>query len=172
VSHPLIFRAGIEPGTVLPFGTGLSSLSYLRSFPFVAGLADGNEESLAIVRAVARLGASLGVATTSEGVETQLQLEIARREGFTEAQGFWIGKPKSGAAIAEAGDILRTRKTKRRPEAAEPEPTKSVAIAVERAAEPTIEAVDGAPKRSSARAGPARLRRQAQWGALIAQSKS
>jgi hypothetical protein len=28
----------------------------------------------------------------------------------------------------------------------EPEPTKSVEIAVERAAEPTIEAVDGAPK--------------------------
>jgi EAL domain-containing protein (putative c-di-GMP-specific phosphodiesterase class I) len=135
------------------FGTGFSSLSYLRSFPFdkikidqcfIAGLADGNEESLAIVRAVARLGASLGVATTAEGVETQAQLEIARREGFTEAQGFWIGRPKSGAAIAEAGDLLRTRKTKRRPAVAEPEPTKSVEIAVE----PTIEAVGGTPKRS------------------------
>ena len=116
------------------FGTGFSSLSYLRSFPFdkikidqsfIAGLADGNEESLAIVRAVARLGASLGVVTTAEGVETQLQLEIARREGFTEAQGFWVGRPKSGAAIAEAGDLLRTRKTKRRPAAPEPEPKKT-----------------------------------------------
>src|ERR1700676_4739486 len=64
------------------FGTGFSSLSYLRSFPFdkikinqcfTAGLAAGNEESRAIVRAVARLGGSLGVATTAEGVETQLQ---------------------------------------------------------------------------------------------------
>src|SRR5262249_21168166 len=51
------------------FGTGFSSLSYLRSFPFdkikldqsfIAGLADGNGESLAIVRAVAGLGAGLG----------------------------------------------------------------------------------------------------------------
>jgi EAL domain-containing protein (putative c-di-GMP-specific phosphodiesterase class I) len=69
------------------FGTGFASLSYLSSFPFdkikidqsfIAGLADGNEESLAIVRAVARLGASLGVATTAEGVETQLQSRAAR----------------------------------------------------------------------------------------------
>jgi EAL domain-containing protein (putative c-di-GMP-specific phosphodiesterase class I) len=111
------------------FGTGFSSLSYLRSFPFdkikidqsfIAGLGEGNEESLAIVRAVARLGASLGVATTAEGVETQAQLEIARREGFTEAQGFFIGRPKSAAAIAEQGDLNCTaRKPKPRPAAAE-----------------------------------------------------
>ena len=135
------------------FGTGFSSLSYLRSFPFdkikidqssIAGLADGNEESLAIVRAVARLGASLGVVTTAEGVETQLQLEIARREGFTEAQGFWVGRPKSGAAIAEAGDLLRTRKTKRGPAAAEPEGPKIVKKSIE----PATEAADGVPKRA------------------------
>ncbi|MGZ5918996.1 MAG: EAL domain-containing protein, partial [Hyphomicrobium sp.] len=112
------------------------------------GLADSNEESLAIVRAVARLGASLGVVTTAEGVETQLQLEIARREGFTEAQGFWVGRPKSGAAIAEAGDLLRTRKTKRRAAAPEPEPTKGVEMPVARGAAPTIEAIDGVPKRA------------------------
>jgi predicted signal transduction protein with EAL and GGDEF domain len=138
------------------FGTGFSSLSYLRSFPFdkikidqsfIAGLADGNEESLAIVRAVARLGASLGVATTAEGVETQLQLEIARREGFTEAQGFWIGKPKSGAAIAEAGDLLRTRKTKRRAAAAERERAGAPEKTVERTVKPSIE-IDGVPKRA------------------------
>ncbi len=91
------------------FGTGFSSLNYLRAFPFdklkidqcfIAGLAEGNEESLAIVRAVARLGASLGIATTAEGVETQVQMDIARREGFTEVQGFWIGMPKSAEAVA------------------------------------------------------------------------
>ncbi len=91
------------------FGTGFSSLNYLRAFPFdklkidqcfIEGLAEGNEESLAIVRAVARLGASLGIATTAEGVETQGQMEIARREGFTEVQGYWFGKPKSAAEVA------------------------------------------------------------------------
>ena len=71
------------------------------------------------MRAVARLGASLGVATTAEGVETELQLDIARREGFTEAQGFWIGRPQSAAELAGEGHLSRTRKAKRRPAAVE-----------------------------------------------------
>jgi EAL domain-containing protein (putative c-di-GMP-specific phosphodiesterase class I) len=98
------------------FGTGYSSLNYLRSFPFdkikidrcfIAGLAEGNEESMAIVRAVAQLGASLGIATTAEGVETQLQADIARKEGCTEIQGYWLGRPESAAAIAEEFDLYR-----------------------------------------------------------------
>jgi diguanylate cyclase (GGDEF)-like protein len=109
------------------FGTGFSSLNYLRSFPFdklkvdrcfIAGLAEGNEESLAIVRAVAQLGASLGIATTAEGVETQAQLEVARREGFTEVQGFWLAEPRSAAEIAEAYDLYRRTTKPRRPHAA------------------------------------------------------
>jgi len=105
------------------FGTGFSSLNYLRAFPFdklkidqcfIAGLAEGNEESLAIVRAVARLGTSLGIATTAEGVETQVQMDIARREGFTEVQGFWIDTPKSAEAIAEEYDLYRRTTRPRR----------------------------------------------------------
>jgi diguanylate cyclase (GGDEF)-like protein len=78
------------------FGTGYSSLSYLRSFPFdkikidrsfVHDLAS-SEDSMAIVRAVAGLGASLGMTTTGEGVETQEELDFLRREGCTEAQGY------------------------------------------------------------------------------------
>jgi len=114
------------------FGTGFSSLNYLRSFPFdklkvdrcfIAGLAEGNEESLAIVRAVAQLGASLGIATTAEGVETRAQLEVARKEGFTEVQGFWLAEPRSAAEIAEAYDLYR-RTTKPRRPAAEKAKTK------------------------------------------------
>jgi EAL domain-containing protein (putative c-di-GMP-specific phosphodiesterase class I) len=105
------------------FGTGFSSLNYLRAFPFdklkidqcfIAGLAEGNEESLAIVRAVARLGASLGIATTAEGVETQVQMDIARREGFTEVQGFWVGMPKSAAEVAADYDLYRATTRPRR----------------------------------------------------------
>jgi EAL domain-containing protein (putative c-di-GMP-specific phosphodiesterase class I) len=90
------------------FGTGFSSLSYLRSFPFdkikidrcfIEGLGEGNEESLAIVRAVSRLGASLGIATAAEGVEAQAQADIVRREGFTEIQGYWLAEPKPASAI-------------------------------------------------------------------------
>ena len=138
------------------FGTGFSSLSYLRSFPFdkikidqcfIAGLAEGNEESRAIVRAVARLGTSLGIATTAEGVETPLQLQIARKEGFTEAQGFWIGRPKRGAAIAAEGDLHRDpRKPRRAPVAGEKAPVRTA----------EAKAATGAPPKRSGRTRRAR----------------
>jgi diguanylate cyclase (GGDEF)-like protein len=84
------------------FGTGYSSLSYLRSFPFgkikidrsfVNELGKQND-CVAIIRAVTRLGASLGMITTAEGVETEQQLEILRAEGCVQAQGFLFSKPK------------------------------------------------------------------------------
>ncbi len=78
------------------FGTGYSSLSYLRSFPFEKIKIDrsfivdlvGNEESLAIVRAITQLAADLRIATTAEGVETQQQLKTVTELGCTEMQGF------------------------------------------------------------------------------------
>ena len=83
------------------FGTGYSSLSYLNSFPFdkikidrsfVRDVLD-RTSSGAIVRAIAGLGASLGIATTAEGVETVEQMARLRRDGCTEAQGFLISRP-------------------------------------------------------------------------------
>jgi diguanylate cyclase (GGDEF)-like protein len=91
------------------FGTGYSSLSYLRSFPFdkikidrcfVADLSDADEDALAILRAVAGLGISLGIATTAEGVETKEQLEKVREEGCTEMQGYLFSPPKPINEIA------------------------------------------------------------------------
>ncbi len=90
------------------FGTGYSSLSYLRSFPFdkikidrsfVRELAE-RPDCVAIVRAVTGLGASLGIATTAEGVETREQLERLRREGCTEVQGFLFSPPRPAGEIA------------------------------------------------------------------------
>jgi len=83
------------------FGTGYSSLSYLRSFPFDRIKIDrsfvrdmeANPDALSIVRAVAGLGRSLGMATTVEGVETEGQLQAVRREGCAEAQGFLFSRP-------------------------------------------------------------------------------
>ena len=89
------------------FGTGNSSLSYLRSFPFdkikidrsfVKDLAS-HSDSGAIVRAVAGLGISLGMATTAEGVETQEQLERLRAEGCTEVQGYFLSPPKPASEV-------------------------------------------------------------------------
>ncbi len=82
------------------FGSGYSSLRYLRSFPFDKikidrSFIDGvvtDANSLAVIRAVVLLSASLGVETTAEGVETAVQLECIRIEGCTEVQGFMCGR--------------------------------------------------------------------------------
>jgi diguanylate cyclase (GGDEF)-like protein/PAS domain S-box-containing protein len=91
------------------FGTGYSSLSYLRSFPFDKIKIDRSfvrelverPDCVAIVRAVAGLGASLGIATTAEGVETQEQLDRLRREGCTEVQGYLFSPPRPAAEILD-----------------------------------------------------------------------
>jgi diguanylate cyclase (GGDEF)-like protein/PAS domain S-box-containing protein len=89
------------------FGTGYSSLSYLRSFPFdkikidrsfVSELAE-RPDCLAIIRAVAGLGISLGIATTAEGIETNEQLERVRAEGCTEVQGYLFSAPRPASEI-------------------------------------------------------------------------
>jgi diguanylate cyclase (GGDEF)-like protein/PAS domain S-box-containing protein len=91
------------------FGTGYSSLSYLRSFPFdkikvdrsfVSDLPAG-KESLAVIRAVAGIGRSLGITTTVEGVETQSQLDVIKAERFDEAQGYLFARPLSAVQILE-----------------------------------------------------------------------
>jgi predicted signal transduction protein with EAL and GGDEF domain len=89
------------------FGTGYSSLSYLRKFPFDKIKIDqsfirdlsSRPESMAIVRAVAGLGSTLGIATTAEGVETPEQLEAVKAEGCTQVQGYLLGKPLPASAI-------------------------------------------------------------------------
>jgi EAL domain-containing protein (putative c-di-GMP-specific phosphodiesterase class I) len=89
------------------FGTGYSSLSYLRSFPFDKIKIDRSfihdvtltQDSMAIIRAVTGLGTSLGMTTTGEGVETLEELEYLRKEGCTEAQGYFYSQPKPASEI-------------------------------------------------------------------------
>ncbi|UFW46946.1 MULTISPECIES: bifunctional diguanylate cyclase/phosphodiesterase [Bradyrhizobium] len=101
------------------FGTGYSSLSYLRSFPFdkikidrsfVSELAT-REDSMAIIRAVTSLGRSLGIVTTAEGVENDAQLELLRREGCTQAQGYLFSKPRPASDVALMLERPRLRAT-------------------------------------------------------------
>jgi diguanylate cyclase (GGDEF)-like protein len=89
------------------FGTGYSSLSYLRSFrfdkikidqSFIRDLSD-QDDSRAIVRAIAALGSSFGMTTTAEGVETEQQLRCLRVEGCTEIQGYLVSPPRPASEI-------------------------------------------------------------------------
>jgi diguanylate cyclase (GGDEF)-like protein/PAS domain S-box-containing protein len=89
------------------FGTGYSSLSYLRSFPFdklkidrsFINDLDRNRDSAVIIKAIASLGSSLGIETTAEGIETEEQLEIVRRAGCTEMQGYLASRPVPAAEV-------------------------------------------------------------------------
>ena len=89
------------------FGTGYSSLGYLQKFPFDKIKIDQSfvrelstrQEAKAIIRAVTGLGASLGISTSAEGVETIDQLEHLRAQGCTEVQGYLISRPKPAREI-------------------------------------------------------------------------
>ncbi|MGP9820797.1 bifunctional diguanylate cyclase/phosphodiesterase [Salinarimonas sp. NSM] len=88
------------------FGTGYSSLGYLERFPFDKLKIDGSfveriasTEADAIVRAIASLGARLGMTITAEGVETEEQLRLVREVGCQEAQGYLVGRPVAADAI-------------------------------------------------------------------------
>lgn len=102
------------------FGSGYSSLNYLRHYPFdkikldrgfLAGLGPMSE-TRAIVRAVIDLGRALGMTVVAEGVETWDQLLLLRLEQCPEVQGFLTGRPVSEAELtARLADDRRDRIT-------------------------------------------------------------
>ncbi|MER9724909.1 EAL domain-containing protein [Mesorhizobium sp. M0155] len=100
------------------FGTGYSSLGYLRRFPvdkikidrsFIHDI--DNKDTAAIVRTIIGLGAELGITVTAEGVETEAQLDVLRKAGCVEVQGFLIGMPSKAADMAR---LLKKRAASRR----------------------------------------------------------
>jgi EAL domain-containing protein (putative c-di-GMP-specific phosphodiesterase class I) len=89
------------------FGTGFSSLGNLRSLPidglkidvtFVAAMLGGGVEA-AVVDAVVRLGAALGVAVVAEGVENAATAARLAALGCPFAQGYYFGRPEPIAAL-------------------------------------------------------------------------
>ena len=83
------------------FGTGYSSLAYLRRLPidklkidraFVRAI-DTNPADEAIVRAIATLGSTLGLAVAAEGVESKPQLERLLGLGCEQWQGHHFSPP-------------------------------------------------------------------------------
>ncbi|MCQ1856256.1 EAL domain-containing protein, partial [Neorhizobium galegae] len=60
-----------------------------------------SKDCAAIVKAVVDLGASLGITTTAEGVETSDQLNRVREQGCSEIQGYLFGKPLPISSVHE-----------------------------------------------------------------------
>jgi diguanylate cyclase (GGDEF)-like protein len=91
------------------FGSGYSSLAYLRKLPagelkidrsFVLDLAT-SEEARKIAGAVVQLAQALKLKVVAEGVETEEQYQILRELGCDELQGFLFAKPMSAKALGQ-----------------------------------------------------------------------
>jgi EAL domain-containing protein (putative c-di-GMP-specific phosphodiesterase class I) len=89
------------------FGTGWSSLGYLRRFPldrikidrsFVRDIVN-DRGTAAIVHSILGLARDLDLECVAEGVETTDQLEHLRREQCAEIQGYLFSRPVEAAEI-------------------------------------------------------------------------
>jgi diguanylate cyclase (GGDEF)-like protein len=89
------------------FGTGYSSLSYLRRFPFDKIKIDKSfvqaqqydPGAQAILETILAMSGRLNLSVTAEGVETEEQLAMIRRQRCTEVQGYLLGMPMPAAQV-------------------------------------------------------------------------
>jgi EAL domain-containing protein (putative c-di-GMP-specific phosphodiesterase class I) len=83
------------------FGTAYSSMSRLRNLPidtlkidrsFLTNITD-QEDAATIAESLVKVGRSLEKLVIAEGVETIRQLELLRKMGCHQAQGFLLARP-------------------------------------------------------------------------------
>jgi diguanylate cyclase (GGDEF)-like protein len=95
------------------FGSGYSSLGYLRKLPvgilkidrsFVNGIDQSPEEG-AVAHAIIRLSNALGLEIIAEGIETTGQLTELRRRGCGQGQGFLLGRPSSPETVELPAEV-------------------------------------------------------------------
>ncbi len=89
------------------FGTGYTSLSYLRRYPFdtlkidrsfVADVTTDSEDRM-LISATISMAKSLGLKVIAEGIEIEEQLEFLMAEGCDLGQGYYFSKPVSAEAF-------------------------------------------------------------------------
>ncbi len=85
------------------FGTGHSSLAYLKQFPistlkidrsFIRDIPQDRDD-VSITVAIISMARGLGINTVAEGVENAEQLEFLARQGCSLMQGYYFSKPVS-----------------------------------------------------------------------------
>jgi diguanylate cyclase (GGDEF)-like protein/PAS domain S-box-containing protein len=91
------------------FGTGFSSLSYLRRLPvdavkidrsFVSGIGEDLQDP-AIVTAIVDLARALGLEVIAEGIESETQRWALARLGCTHGQGYTFGRAMPVSQLAD-----------------------------------------------------------------------
>ena len=99
------------------YGTGLSTLDYLKKVPaselkidqsFVKAMRD-NRSDLIMVQSTITLAHSLGRTVVAEGVEDPHSLEQLKAMGCDQAQGFVVGRPMSLAELTRRLKAERRR---------------------------------------------------------------
>jgi two-component system CheB/CheR fusion protein len=102
--HEVGFRLCVDD-----FGTGFSSLSYLKRFPvselkidrsFIDGIANEPEDR-SITTAIIALARELGLKTVAEGVETEDQHEALKALGCDIGQGYLYSRPLSASQLSD-----------------------------------------------------------------------
>lgn len=97
------------------FGTGFSSLSYLKSMPidvikidhsFIRGI-PLDAEDVAIITAIVRMAHSLGCEVVAEGVETTEQFELLKKLECDNIQGYLFMRPSKAKDVEE---FMKSRK--------------------------------------------------------------
>jgi diguanylate cyclase (GGDEF)-like protein len=100
-------HAGGVQLSVDDYGTGFSSLAYLRDLPvnelkldraFLAAAAD-DDRAVAIIRSTIDLAHALKLRIVAEGVETPANLELISQLGCDTAQGYLLGRPAPAAIL-------------------------------------------------------------------------
>jgi diguanylate cyclase (GGDEF)-like protein len=89
------------------FGTGYSSFSYLKHLPldalkidrsFVREITTSSDDA-AITTAIIAMAHALGLKAVGEGIETQAQREVLRRQGCDSMQGYLFSRPVPAAEL-------------------------------------------------------------------------
>jgi EAL domain-containing protein (putative c-di-GMP-specific phosphodiesterase class I) len=91
------------------FGTGYASIGYLRQYAISVvkidriflGEVPHNTASATLVETIVVMAHALGKRVVAEGVETAAQLDFLRERRCDLAQGFYLARPLTAAAITE-----------------------------------------------------------------------
>ncbi|HWS67911.1 MAG TPA: EAL domain-containing protein [Steroidobacteraceae bacterium] len=92
------------------FGTGTSSLGFLRNYPFNTIKIDrsfvqdvtGSADVLAVIHATISLVENLGMASLAEGVENPAQIAVLQSLGCRYAQGYYFSRPVRAEYLLDA----------------------------------------------------------------------
>ena len=97
------------------YGTGMSTLEYLRKVPaselkidqsFIRGMRD-NRSDLLMVRSTINLAHSLQRTVVAEGVEDERTLDALKQMGCDKVQGFLVGRPMSFQSLSKRLTAIR-----------------------------------------------------------------